>query len=128
MFAVRDYVSTMDKHQSLLDKLCQRSYFTDAQGNSKAPLFPVHLTPEQVHVGIKSGKLVQGTFFASRDNFLEGNVNVDGIEKMVNNFKCFYLLYCISTKIQKFFFSFLSFRLYYIAVTLFLNQYADQYF
>lgn len=84
----------MDDHLSLLDKLCQRNYTTDSQGNSKAPLFPVHLTPEQVHLGIKSGKLLQGTFFASRDNFLEGSVNVDGLDKMVRNLLEFFSLYC----------------------------------
>jgi len=47
------------------------------------PMCPPHLTPAQIHQGIKSGKLMQGTFFASNDNFLEGNVFVEGQEKNV---------------------------------------------
>jgi len=50
---------------------------------SKEPIFPSHLTPAQIHQGIKSGKLMQDTFFASNDNFLEGNVFVEGQDKNV---------------------------------------------
>jgi exosome complex exonuclease DIS3/RRP44 len=48
------------------------------------PLFPLHDTPSQIHEGIKSGKLLQGSFLASRENFLEGHVNVEGQDKMVS--------------------------------------------
>jgi exosome complex exonuclease DIS3/RRP44 len=80
---VREYISTLDNHQNLLDKLSHKSYDTDAQGKNREPLFPAHLSAEQVHLGIKSGKLFQGVFYASRDNFLEGTVSVDGQEKPV---------------------------------------------
>lgn len=46
-------------------------------------LFPTHLTPAQIHDAIKGGKLLQGSFQASRENFLEGQVNVEGYEKPV---------------------------------------------
>ncbi|KAF4520987.1 hypothetical protein B566_EDAN002483 [Ephemera danica] len=81
--SMQEYVSTIESHPELLDKLCHRSFVTDSQGQSKTPLFPVHLAPEDVHIGVRSGKLLRGTFFASRDNFLEGSVNVDGADMTV---------------------------------------------
>lgn len=66
---------------TLTDKLSNRNCMVEE--TSKEPIFPPHLTPAQIHQGIKSGKLMQGTFFASNDNFLEGNVFVEGQEKNV---------------------------------------------
>lgn len=77
---MEDYVSSLDNASFLLDKLCKRTYTLDSQGPD---LFPCHLTPAEIHDGISSGKLLQGTFLASRENFLEGNVNVEGREKAV---------------------------------------------
>lgn len=65
----------------LTDKLSNCNCIVEE--TSKEPIFPPHLTPAQIHQGIKSGKLMQGTFFASNDNFLEGNVFVEGQEKNV---------------------------------------------
>jgi hypothetical protein len=84
LITVQEYVSRIDGHPELQDKLCHRSYETDSKGQSKTPLFPVHLPPEEVHIGVKSGKLLRGTFFASRDNFLEGSVNIDGVDMTVS--------------------------------------------
>jgi len=66
----------------LEDKLCRRNF--EVEGQNKNPLFPLHLTPFQIQDGIKSGRLVQGTFLASRENYLEGSVNVEGMEKFVS--------------------------------------------
>lgn len=41
-------------------------------------LFPEHLPLSKVQVGIKSGSFLQGTFRASRDNYLEATVFVQG--------------------------------------------------
>ena len=46
-------------------------------------LYPEHLPPAQILSGIKSGKLLQGTFYASRENFLEGSVSVEGPEQSI---------------------------------------------
>ena len=46
-------------------------------------LYPEHLPPAQILSGIKSGKLLQGTFYASRENFLEGSVSVEGQEQSI---------------------------------------------
>ncbi|XP_046384891.1 exosome complex exonuclease RRP44 [Ischnura elegans] len=51
--------------------------------DQSSALYPLHLTPTQVREGVKSGRLLQGTFLASRENFLEGNVNVEGKDYMV---------------------------------------------
>lgn len=77
---MEDYIASLEDSSFLLDKLCRRSYTLDIQGPD---LFPCHLTPVEVHDGISAGKLVQGTFLASRENFLEGNVNIEGREKPV---------------------------------------------
>jgi len=79
---VEDYIASLENSSFLLDKLCKRSYTMDIQGPE---LFPCHLTPTEMHNGISSGKLLQGTFLASRENFLEGNVNVEGKDKPVRN-------------------------------------------
>lgn len=78
---MEDYVSSLENASLLLDKLCKRSYTLDCQGPD---LFPCHLGPADIHNGISSGKLLQGTFLASRENFLEGNVNIEGKEKAVS--------------------------------------------
>jgi len=77
---VEDYITSLENSTLLLDKLCKRSYILDTQSPE---LFPCHLTPTEVHNGISSGKLLQGTFLSSRENFLEGNVNVEGREESV---------------------------------------------
>jgi len=79
---VEDYVGSLENSSYLLDKLCKRSYTLNAQSPD---LFPCHLTPAEVHDGISSSKLLQGTFLASRENFLEGYVNVEGTEKPVRD-------------------------------------------
>ncbi|XP_058120010.1 exosome complex exonuclease RRP44 [Anopheles ziemanni] len=67
------------EYAHLVDKISQR----DAVGESKDPLFPSHLTATQIHQGIKNATLMQGAFLASRENFLEGYVRVEGVEKPV---------------------------------------------
>lgn len=76
-----EYVSSIKDGQLLLDKLCKNQYTIET---GKEPLFPCHLTPNQIHEGIKKGEILQGTFLASRENFLEGSVNVEGMEKFVS--------------------------------------------
>jgi exosome complex exonuclease DIS3/RRP44 len=80
-YSVRDYVKSMTETPFLQDKLCLKEY--GAEQSSK-PLYPPHLTLVQIHDGIKNGKLYQGSFMASRENFLEGSVNVECFEKFVS--------------------------------------------
>ncbi|XP_011502660.1 PREDICTED: exosome complex exonuclease RRP44 [Ceratosolen solmsi marchali] len=76
-----EYVNSLENAGFLIDKLSKKSYILD--GDARAPLFPCHLSPSQIHDGIKSATLIQGTFLASRENFLEGSVNCESIEKFI---------------------------------------------
>ncbi|XP_001601829.1 exosome complex exonuclease RRP44 [Nasonia vitripennis] len=78
---MKDYVSSLENAGFLVDKLARKDYVLDGEG--REPLFPCHLSPSQLHEGIKNGKFLQGTFLASRENFLEGSVNCESIEKFV---------------------------------------------
>ncbi|KAG8292379.1 exosome catalytic subunit dis3 [Homalodisca vitripennis] len=74
---IADYVRSLSSCPLLADKLSSHSF--SAEG--KVALFPTHLTPSQVHEAVKAGKVLQGAFQASRENFLEGQVNVEGFSK-----------------------------------------------
>ncbi|XP_075919903.1 exosome complex exonuclease RRP44-like [Petromyzon marinus] len=41
-------------------------------------IFPEHLSLSQLQEGVRSGRCVQGTFLASRENYLEGTLRVRG--------------------------------------------------
>lgn len=76
-----DYIRGLDKYPTLQDKL---SHIDFSSSGNKIAIFPPHLTMNEIHEGIKSGKLLQGSFLASRENYLEGFVNVEGMEKSVS--------------------------------------------
>jgi len=80
---VSDYVRNVEGCPGLEDRLSQHNTTYELQTASQEPLFPLHATPSQIHEGIKSGKLLQGSFLASRENFLEGQVSVEGQDKMI---------------------------------------------
>lgn len=79
--SIEEYVKSLTDHQTLQDKLSQKNYDLDS---SKTVLFPPHLSTMTIHDGIKTGKFLQGTFLASRENYLEGSVNVENFEKFVS--------------------------------------------
>lgn len=78
---VGEYVRGLDDHPTLQDKLSHNDF---SGSGTKEAIFPPHLTPNEIHEGIKSGALLQGSFQASRENYLEGFVNVEGMEKAVD--------------------------------------------
>ncbi|XP_034175685.2 exosome complex exonuclease RRP44-like protein Dis3 [Osmia lignaria lignaria] len=80
VLSMEDYVTSLENLGFLADKLCKKSYGTDSDGQT---VFPCHLTPSELHEGIKNGKLLQGTFAISRENFLEGFVKVERAEKEI---------------------------------------------
>lgn len=86
-FSVRDYVKSLTDTPYLQDKLSLKEFGSEHSGK---PLYPPHLTLLQVHDGIKNGKLYQGSFAASRENYLEGSVNVECFEKPVSCDELFY--------------------------------------
>lgn len=80
---MKDYIENVNGFPGLMDKLSKNIM---PESFSKDALYPAHLTPTQVHSGIRNNKLYQGTFHASRDNFLEGTAMVSGFEKSVSYF------------------------------------------
>ncbi|KAG4065176.1 hypothetical protein HA402_007573 [Bradysia odoriphaga] len=66
--------------EGLLTSCQHKNYDTES---TKVAIYPPHLTPSQIHEGIKDGRLHQGSFVASRENYLEGSVNVEGYEKFI---------------------------------------------
>ncbi|XP_050562222.1 exosome complex exonuclease RRP44 [Spodoptera frugiperda] len=78
--SIKDYVENVTGFIGLLDKLSKN---VAPEACSKDALYPAHLTPAQIHEGIRGGKLHQGTFRASRDNFLEGTAVINGFEKPI---------------------------------------------
>ncbi|XP_064071350.1 exosome complex exonuclease RRP44 [Vanessa tameamea] len=77
---VSDYIKNVNGYPGLSDKLSKNVI---PESCSKDALYPAHLTPTQIHAGIRNGKLHQGTFHASRDNYLEGNATISGCEKSI---------------------------------------------
>ncbi|KAK4872641.1 hypothetical protein RN001_014670 [Aquatica leii] len=78
--SMEEYISHVENSKDLQDKLARLDYHF--QGD-KEDVFPLHLSTVEIHHRIKDNKLHQGTYRASRDNFLEGYVNVEGFEDPV---------------------------------------------
>lgn len=78
--SVKDYIENVTGFVGLTDKLSKNVI---PESCSKDALYPAHLTPAQVHAGIRNGKFFQGAFHASRYNYLEGSANVNGYEKPI---------------------------------------------
>lgn len=78
--SMEEYIKSLENSSFLLDKLSKRNFILETEGQE---FFPCHLSPSELHNGIKNEKFFQGTFSVSKENFLEGSVNVDGIEKPI---------------------------------------------
>uniref|UniRef100_A0A069DZM9 Protein DIS3 homolog n=1 Tax=Panstrongylus megistus TaxID=65343 RepID=A0A069DZM9_9HEMI len=60
----------------LIERLSSKRW-SELKGEDCTDVYPAHLTPSAIQAGLKAGNLVQGSFFASRDNCLEANVVTD---------------------------------------------------
>lgn len=80
-FTIQEYVKGLKDNGTLLDKLAHVG--TSLVHERDKVQFPEHLPMVEIQRGIKSGKYLQGTFLASRENYLEANINVHSSEKMV---------------------------------------------
>ncbi|CAH1267033.1 DIS3 [Branchiostoma lanceolatum] len=84
-YTVHQYVKSLTGNPELVDRLAQvdMGESTDSDIKNEATgrvLFPEHLPLSQLQTGIKSGRFLQGSFMASRENYLEANVLVHGDE------------------------------------------------
>ncbi|XP_050293944.1 exosome complex exonuclease RRP44 [Anthonomus grandis grandis] len=77
---ITEYVQNLENSSVLEDKLSRKDYHTN---DDSKDLFPAHLSTGQLLKAIKEGTLHQGTFRASRDNFLEGFVNIESFKDPV---------------------------------------------
>ncbi|XP_076462182.1 LOW QUALITY PROTEIN: exosome complex exonuclease RRP44-like [Babylonia areolata] len=80
-YTVSDYVRSLKDAGSLIDRLTNPLSKIAVQGNKV--LYPEHLPLSAIQMGIKSGRYKQGGFLASRENYLEANISVEGMDKMV---------------------------------------------
>uniref|UniRef100_A0A3P9P409 Protein DIS3 homolog n=1 Tax=Poecilia reticulata TaxID=8081 RepID=A0A3P9P409_POERE len=74
---VDEYIKSLIGNPELVDCLALSNDDKNEITSSKV-LFPEHLPLSKVQAGIKSGSFLQGTFRASRDNYLEATVFVQG--------------------------------------------------
>ncbi|XP_074155336.1 exosome complex exonuclease RRP44 isoform X2 [Sminthopsis crassicaudata] len=76
-YTCEEYIKSLTANPELVDRLACLS----DEGNeieSRKVLFPEHLPLSKLQQGIKSGTYLQGTFRASRENYLEATVWVHG--------------------------------------------------
>uniref|UniRef100_A0A1A8SFH6 Exosome complex exonuclease RRP44 n=1 Tax=Nothobranchius rachovii TaxID=451742 RepID=A0A1A8SFH6_9TELE len=76
-FKFEEYIKSLLANPELVDLLALSNDDKNEITSSKV-LFPEHLPLSRIQVGIKSGSYLQGTFRASRDNYLEATVFVQG--------------------------------------------------
>uniref|UniRef100_A0A7N6B101 Exosome complex exonuclease RRP44 n=1 Tax=Anabas testudineus TaxID=64144 RepID=A0A7N6B101_ANATE len=72
-----EYIKSLIANPELVDRLALSSDDKNEITSNKV-LFPEHLPLSKIQAGIKSGSFLQGTFRASRDNYLEATVFVQG--------------------------------------------------
>nr|XP_046257452.1 exosome complex exonuclease RRP44 [Scatophagus argus] len=77
VYKCEEYIKSLIANPELLDRLALSCDDKNEMTGSKV-LFPEHLPLSKIQAGIKSGSFLQGTFRASRDNYLEATVFVQG--------------------------------------------------
>ena len=82
-YTILEYVHSLINAPHLLDRLAQEEDSDIGLDNGNKKLYPEHLGLSVIQTGLKSGKYLQGTFQASRENRLEGFVNVYSMEKWI---------------------------------------------
>uniref|UniRef100_UPI00358E7AF2 exosome complex exonuclease RRP44-like n=1 Tax=Myxine glutinosa TaxID=7769 RepID=UPI00358E7AF2 len=84
-YTCKKYIKSLLANPELRDKLTLSNEEVIVEtGHLPVIIFPEHLPLSLVQQGIRAGRLLQGTFRANRDNFLEGCVRVhqDGMDDM----------------------------------------------
>lgn len=80
VFTIHEYVKSLRNSSSLVDRLSQSGQNVSYRDKVE---FPEHLSLSVIQKGIKSGKYVQGSYMASRENYLEAYVSVHDGDKMI---------------------------------------------
>ncbi|KAJ8302790.1 hypothetical protein KUTeg_019186 [Tegillarca granosa] len=80
VFTIHEYVKSLRDSSSLVDRLAQSGQNVSYRDKVE---FPEHLSLSVIQKGIKSGKYVQGSYMASRENYLEAYVSVHDGDKMI---------------------------------------------
>ncbi|XP_019380266.1 PREDICTED: exosome complex exonuclease RRP44 [Gavialis gangeticus] len=76
-YTCEEYVKSLIANPDLVDRLACISDAANEIENARV-IFPEHLPLSKLQQGIKSGTFLQGTFRASRENYLEATVWVHG--------------------------------------------------
>uniref|UniRef100_A0A8C9VKH7 Exosome complex exonuclease RRP44 n=1 Tax=Scleropages formosus TaxID=113540 RepID=A0A8C9VKH7_SCLFO len=76
-YKCEEYIKSLIGSPELMDRLALCTDDANEITSSKI-LFPEHLPLSRIQAGIKSGTFLQGVFRASRDNYLEATVFVQG--------------------------------------------------
>ncbi|XP_019715873.1 exosome complex exonuclease RRP44-like [Hippocampus comes] len=87
VYKFEEYVKGLIANPELVDRLALSNDDKNDIASSRV-LFPEHLPLSRIQAGIKSGSFLQGTFKASRDNYLEAKVFIqkdeeDGTEVLI---------------------------------------------
>ncbi|XP_071531275.1 exosome complex exonuclease RRP44 [Panulirus ornatus] len=82
-YTMYEYVSSLKNSPGLLDIVAIVEDEKDEDASHQSYLYPPHWSMEKIRLAIKGGKLNQGVLKTSRNNFLEANVMVEGLEKSV---------------------------------------------
>ncbi|CAG10087.1 unnamed protein product [Tetraodon nigroviridis] len=77
VYKCEEYIKSLTANPELVDRLALSSDDKNDITSNKV-LFPEHLPLSAIQAGIKNGSFLQGTFRASRDNYLEATVFVHG--------------------------------------------------
>ncbi|XP_075908336.1 exosome complex exonuclease RRP44-like [Petromyzon marinus] len=72
---LEEYVRSLVDNPELIDRLALAS---EQDVVESRVIFPEHLPLSQLQQGVRSGRFVQGTFLASRENYLEATLRVRG--------------------------------------------------
>jgi exosome complex exonuclease DIS3/RRP44 len=64
-------------------ELCDKVSQVSRHFGGDKDIFSRHLTQAEMNQKLKAGEIRQGSFAASRENYLEGFVNVEGMDKPV---------------------------------------------
>ena len=82
-FTALEYAQSLTEAPGLVDRLANSEDKGDGVQKRGKILFPEHQPLSVIQSGLKSGKYLQGAFQGSRQNYLEGHVNVASMEKWV---------------------------------------------